>query len=90
MMSLPLLLNRRPTVRKPIAARAHVILAQMELIGGELFADELVKRQVLVKRFDHVVPIRIRKRIAPLFGKDVPLGVRVPRHVQPVPARRSP
>ncbi len=90
MMSWSLLLKRRPTVRKPIAASADLSRLRgpglAKLIGGELLADELIVGQVVVEGRDHVVAIGVGIRIAAVLGEDVALGVGVAGHVEPVPA----
>ena len=92
MISLMSLRNRRPTVRKPRRGEGPPVVAQGQAVGGDLLDDEAVVRLVLVERSDHVIAIGVRVGIAPLLGEDVPLGVGIAGHVEPVPApglRRS-
>ena len=85
MMSGWLFRNRRPSVRKPIAASGRLSLAELELVGGDLLDEELVVRQVLVERADDAVAVGVGVRVAPLFLEDVALGVGVAGDVEPVP-----
>ena len=64
------------------------VLVVRQAVGGELFADELVVRLVVVERLHHVVTVSPREGIGRrlLFLRRVADGVRVTRDIQPVPA----
>src|SRR5579863_1653226 len=63
-----------------------VILPEVELIGGELFEDETIEREILVERVDDVIAIGIRKWVPPLFGEDIAFRVRIAGDIEPVPS----
>ena len=81
-------------VEEPPAERqeAHrrqrpAVVARRQQVGGELLDDELVVRHVLVERADDVVAVGVRRTGSRRSSvEDVPLGVGVAGHVEPVPA----
>ena len=63
-----------------------VVVTKWQFIGGDLLNDELVIRQIFIERADDVIAIGVRIRKARFFvAADVTLGVRVTRHVEPMP-----
>src|SRR5207247_7507691 len=63
-----------------------LIVAEVELVGGELLDDESAERQVLVERANDVVAIRVGVGIAALFLEHVAFRVGVTGHIEPVSA----
>ena len=56
------------------------------MVRRDLLDQELVVGQVLIERADHVVPVGVGERIAPLLGKYITLGIGVAGYIQPVPS----
>ena len=66
-----------------------LVLRRREPVAGNLLADELVVRKIVVERLDDVIAIGPRKRVVGLILRvvvPVAARVRVARHVQPVTA----
>ena len=74
--------------QKPECSQGRLVFFGFrEPVGGNLFQNEPVIREVLVKGPDHVVPVGPCMRIdrcTQLSNHPVPRGVRVPGYVQPV------
>jgi hypothetical protein len=60
-------------------------IGRLEPVGRQLQKQKPVVRKVVVEGPNHPVAIRRRMHELPLLAAiDIPLGVRIPRHVQPV------
>ena len=59
-------------------------VGNVQQVGGQLLAEELVVRAIFVQGPDDVVAIGVGIRKTTVFGEDVPLGVGIAGHVQPV------
>ena len=59
------------------------VVGQAHVIGGDLFADELIEWLVVVKRTNNIIAIRVRKRSNSRVSihQNAILRVRIPRHV---------
>jgi len=64
------------------------VSAKGQLVRRELFDNESVIRLVFVESLDDVIAISPRIRINGTFAPSIelPFGIRVPRHIEPVPS----
>ena len=93
MMSLPVaveMIAQREEAER--GERRRILLRTLPVVqpvGGELFANELVVRQIVVERLDDVVAIGPGvgiERSLLASPVELPLGVGVARHIEPVTA----
>ena len=86
MMSCLLFKNRRPSVKKPLRRAVRIRLRGIgaDAIRRELLEQELIVRQIAIQRVDDPIAIDIRVVVRAVFLKDITLGVRIARQVEPV------
>ena len=80
------LVAKKTTAEREEAHRGErrFVVAERELVGGELLHEKLVERLVVVERADDVVAIRVGKRKAALgIAHEVALRVGVARDIEP-------
>ena len=70
--------------------RQRAFVAQGKPVGGELFDQETVEREVAVERSDHVVAVGVGPVVVGVLEEDVAAGVGIAGDVEPVAAHRSP
>ena len=71
--------------REKAQRRQGRTIAVFQAIRRQLLNDEPVERLVFIERLDHIITIRPRPVKIFLLKKNVPLVVRIPRHIQPSP-----
>src|SRR5207249_8582235 len=82
-----LIVQKAPAQReKAQGGERPLVLAEVELVGGELFNNKPVERQILVERADNVVAVRVGVGVAAFLLENVALGVGVTGDIEPVPS----
>ena len=64
------------------SANQFVRIIRSEFVGGDLLTDKLVVGFIVVKRFDHIVPVA--PRIGPIIVGTIPITFGVSNDVKPV------
>ena len=76
-------LSQHPGTKRQKSGRRNRLPALRQKIARYLLNQKLVERFVLVKRTHHIVPIPPRISEGDIFVHAV--GIRIPRHIQPMP-----